>query len=63
MATKVKAQILDCMDKLAILPDAIARAIAFAIEQPADVDVGQIVVRPCGSPKLVHPEIIDFSGT
>lgn len=25
---------------------AIARAIAFAIEQPADVDVGDIVVRP-----------------
>ena len=30
----------------AITPDAIARAIAFAIEQPADVDVGEIVVRP-----------------
>ncbi len=27
-------------------PEAIARAIAFAIEQPADVDVGDIVVRP-----------------
>lgn len=27
-------------------PDAVARAIAFAIEQPADVDVGEIVVRP-----------------
>ncbi|TBB81106.1 oxidoreductase, partial (plasmid) [Rhizobium ruizarguesonis] len=25
---------------------AIARAIAFAIEQPADVEVGSIVVRP-----------------
>ena len=42
----VKAQIVDTMDKLAISPDAIARAIAFAIEQPADVDVGEIVVRP-----------------
>jgi NADP-dependent 3-hydroxy acid dehydrogenase YdfG len=31
----------------AIIPaDAIARAIAFAIEQPADVDVNEIVVRP-----------------
>jgi NADP-dependent 3-hydroxy acid dehydrogenase YdfG len=29
-----------------IPPDAIARAIAFAIEQPADVDVNEIVVRP-----------------
>jgi NADP-dependent 3-hydroxy acid dehydrogenase YdfG len=43
---EVKAQILDSMDKLAIQPDAIARAITFAIEQPANVDVGEIVVRP-----------------
>jgi NADP-dependent 3-hydroxy acid dehydrogenase YdfG len=43
---KSKAQISDTMDKLAISPDAIARAIAFAIEQPADVDVGEIIVRP-----------------
>ncbi|WP_432047802.1 SDR family oxidoreductase [Streptomyces asiaticus] len=34
------------MDKIAISPDAIARAIAFAIEQPDGVDVGEIVVRP-----------------
>jgi NADP-dependent 3-hydroxy acid dehydrogenase YdfG len=35
----------------AILPaDAIARAIAFAIEQPADVDVSEIVVQPIGRP-------------
>jgi NADP-dependent 3-hydroxy acid dehydrogenase YdfG len=33
-------------DELAIGPDAIARAIAFAIEQPADVEVGDLVVRP-----------------
>jgi NADP-dependent 3-hydroxy acid dehydrogenase YdfG len=43
---EVKAQILDTMGELAIGPDAIARAIAFAIEQPADVDVNEIVVRP-----------------
>ena len=30
----------------AIPADAIARAIAFAIEQPADVDVNEIVIRP-----------------
>lgn len=29
-----------------ISPDAIARAVAFAIDQPADVDVNEIVVRP-----------------
>jgi NADP-dependent 3-hydroxy acid dehydrogenase YdfG len=33
-------------DAIAMAPEAIARAIAFAIEQPADVDVGEIVVRP-----------------
>jgi NADP-dependent 3-hydroxy acid dehydrogenase YdfG len=27
-------------------PEAIAHAIAFAVEQPANVDVGDIVVRP-----------------
>jgi NADP-dependent 3-hydroxy acid dehydrogenase YdfG len=31
-----------------IPPDAIARAIAFAIEQPEDVDVNEIIVRPIG---------------
>jgi NADP-dependent 3-hydroxy acid dehydrogenase YdfG len=36
--------------KIAIKPDAIARAIAFAIEQPADVDVSEIIVRPTASP-------------
>ena len=41
-----KAQIVDAMGKMAISPEAITRAIAFAIEQPADVDVGEIVVRP-----------------
>lgn len=31
---------------IAISPDAIARGILFAIEQPDDVDVGSIVIRP-----------------
>jgi NADP-dependent 3-hydroxy acid dehydrogenase YdfG len=35
--------------RVAITPDAIARAIAFAIEQPADVDVSEIIVRPTAS--------------
>ena len=42
----VKAQLEAARDTFAIPPDAIARAIVFAIEQPADVDVGEIVVRP-----------------
>ena len=32
--------------EVAIPPEAIARGIAFAIEQPDDVDVGSIVIRP-----------------
>ncbi|MEU5903954.1 SDR family oxidoreductase [Micromonospora sp. NPDC047467] len=32
--------------KNSIPPDAIARAISFAIEQPADVDVNEIIIRP-----------------
>jgi NADP-dependent 3-hydroxy acid dehydrogenase YdfG len=43
---EVKAQTLARRDEIAIPPAAIARAIAFAIEQPSDVDVGEIVVRP-----------------
>lgn len=42
----MKSQINDQMNKMAIPPEAIARAIAFAIEQPDDVDVGEIIVRP-----------------
>ena len=43
---KIKAQIIAARDSMAIPPEAIARAIAFAIEQPSSVDVNEIVVRP-----------------
>jgi len=36
--------------KIAISADAIARAIAYAIDQPADVDVSELIVRPTASP-------------
>ncbi|TWI57414.1 NADP-dependent 3-hydroxy acid dehydrogenase YdfG [Pseudomonas duriflava] len=36
--------------QVALTPDAIARALAYAIEQPDDVDVSEIVVRPTASP-------------
>jgi len=36
--------------QIAIKPDAIAHTIQFAIEQPADVDVSEIIVRPTASP-------------
>lgn len=44
------AEIMAAYRRVAITPDAIARAIAFAIEQPADVDVSEIIVRPTASP-------------
>ncbi|GHH51242.1 NADP-dependent 3-hydroxy acid dehydrogenase YdfG [Streptomyces umbrinus] len=34
------------MDAMGIPPAAVARAVAFAIEQPADVEIGEINVRP-----------------
>jgi NADP-dependent 3-hydroxy acid dehydrogenase YdfG len=43
---EVRAKLVEARNKFAIPPAAIARAIAFAIEQPADVDVGEIIVRP-----------------
>ncbi|SFU44548.1 SDR family oxidoreductase [Halomonas korlensis] len=36
--------------EMAIDADAIARAIAFAIEQPADVDVNELIIRPTKQP-------------
>ena len=42
----MKEEIQKRMDEVALEPDAIARAMAFAIEQPDHVDVGDIVVRP-----------------
>ena len=36
--------------RIALSPDAVARAISYAIEQPVDVDVSEIVVRPTASP-------------
>jgi NADP-dependent 3-hydroxy acid dehydrogenase YdfG len=36
--------------KFAIPAMAVARAIAYAIEQPSDVDVSELIVRPTASP-------------
>lgn len=36
--------------RIALQPDAIARAIAYAVEQPNDVDVSELIVRPTASP-------------
>jgi NADP-dependent 3-hydroxy acid dehydrogenase YdfG len=42
----VREQIRRSRDEFAISPDAVARAIAFAIEQPYDVEIGDITIRP-----------------
>ncbi|MFD9663583.1 SDR family oxidoreductase [Rhodococcus sp. NPDC059968] len=43
---EVKAQLVKSREAFGMPPEAIARSIVFAIEQPAGVDVGEIVVRP-----------------
>jgi NADP-dependent 3-hydroxy acid dehydrogenase YdfG len=42
----VRATLEQRRDVLAITPEAIAETILFAIDQPADVDINEIVVRP-----------------
>ncbi|MEO6088774.1 MAG: SDR family oxidoreductase [Umezawaea sp.] len=42
----VKARLEDARDSIAMPPDAVARAIAYAIGQPEGIDVNEIVVRP-----------------
>lgn len=44
------AKNVDELYDMAIDPDAIARAVAFAIEQPADVDVNELIIRPTKQP-------------
>jgi len=46
----VTAKAMEDYRRIAITPDAVARAIAFAVEQPGDVDVSEIIVRPTASP-------------
>jgi NADP-dependent 3-hydroxy acid dehydrogenase YdfG len=43
---EVHALIASSKTDFGMPPAAIARAIAYAIEQPADIDVGEIIVRP-----------------
>jgi NADP-dependent 3-hydroxy acid dehydrogenase YdfG len=41
-----REQVQQAMATLGISPNAVARAIAFAIEQPDDVEIGDITIRP-----------------
>lgn len=43
---EIRTQIQKQMDEMALPPAAVARAIAFAIEQPAEVDINEIIIRP-----------------
>ncbi|MGW4963067.1 SDR family oxidoreductase [Nonomuraea sp. NPDC004186] len=43
---EVREEIRRNMNQYAIAPEAVARAVAFAIEQPRDVEIGEIVIRP-----------------
>jgi NADP-dependent 3-hydroxy acid dehydrogenase YdfG len=43
---EIKSQLENRRDASGTAPEAVARAIAYAIEQPDDVDVSEIVVRP-----------------
>ncbi|MEV6591272.1 SDR family oxidoreductase [Streptomyces acidicola] len=42
----IREQTRKSMDAVGIPPAAVARAVAFAIEQPSDVEIGEINVRP-----------------
>ena len=42
----LKDQLASIRDTMAMPPDAIARAIVYAIEQPINIDVNEIVIRP-----------------
>jgi NADP-dependent 3-hydroxy acid dehydrogenase YdfG len=44
------AKVIEDFRSVAIPAEAIARAIAYAIEQPDNVDVSEIIVRPTASP-------------
>jgi NADP-dependent 3-hydroxy acid dehydrogenase YdfG len=43
---EVREQIRRNMNDFGIEPEAVARAVAFAIEQPHDVEIGEIIIRP-----------------
>lgn len=41
-----REQAQHAMAALGIAPEAVARAIAFAVEQPDDVEIGELTIRP-----------------
>lgn len=47
---ELKTRLAAARDAIAMPPAAVARAIAYAVEQPPDIDVGEIVIRPTAQP-------------
>src|SRR6476620_3349339 len=43
---QTRAEVRENMARFAIAPEAVARAIAFALEQPPDVEIGEIIICP-----------------
>jgi NADP-dependent 3-hydroxy acid dehydrogenase YdfG len=48
--TSIQAQTKDFVSKIAVPAETFARMVAFAISEPADVDVSEIVFRPTAQP-------------
>ncbi|WP_430473023.1 SDR family oxidoreductase [Thalassospira lucentensis] len=46
---KTSKELLTQFRQIALSPDAIARAVLYALDQPADVDVNEVIVRPTAS--------------
>ena len=47
---KLRAQMQEAASKFAMDPQAVAKAIAYAIEQPEEVNIGEIVIRSLNQP-------------
>lgn len=47
---ELREQMKKAGEKLAMSPEAVARAVAYAIEQPADINIGEIIVRSTAQP-------------
>lgn len=47
---EVRTQIEASRDRFAMSPEAVARAIAYALEQPDDVNIGEVVIRSTAQP-------------
>ncbi len=47
---ELKKQMQAAAEKFAMTPDAVARAVAYAIDQPDDINVGEIILRSTNQP-------------